>query len=72
MERRGALPILALAALVLLAACETGDHAFVRQAKEECAARGLDPAGDAYAGCVERRADEIAAYWMRALKTSGE
>jgi hypothetical protein len=55
-----------------LAACETGDQAFVRQAKEECAARGLDPAGDAYAGCVERRSDEIAAFWMRAMKTKGD
>ncbi len=72
MERRHAVPVIALAALSLLAACADGHDPFARQAQEECAARGLDPTEAAYTACVKRRSDEIAAYWMRALKTQGE
>ena len=63
---------LVLSALLLSAACAAGDDGIMRQAREECAARGLEPASAAYGACVDRRSEELYAYWARVLKTQGD
>ncbi len=60
---------LVLAALLFVTACAAGDNALLRQAKEECAARRLEPASEAYAGCVHDRSEELYEYWMREMKS---
>ncbi len=61
-----------LAAVLMVTACASGADGIMRQAKEECAARGLEPASAAYGGCVDRRSEELYAYWARVLKTHGD
>ncbi len=65
MDRTTPARAFVLSALLVVTACASGDDAFMRQAREECASRGLDPAGKAVAACVEKRSNELYAYWGR-------
>lgn len=65
MDRMAPARAFVVAALLGVTACASGDDALMRQAREECASRGLDPAGKASATCVEKRSNELYAYWGR-------
>ncbi len=72
MDRRTPARAFVLSAMLVVTACASGDHPLVRQAKEECAARGLDAAGEAYSACVEKRSNELYAYWLRVTSLPGD
>ncbi len=59
-------------AAFLVAACAPGDDPAVRQAKQECRARGLDPASTAFKACVERVSNAIYISWGRDLPSPGD
>ncbi len=65
MDRAVPARVFVLSALLVVTSCVSGDDALMRQAKEECASRGLDPAAKAYVACVEKRSNELYAYWGR-------
>ncbi len=57
----GTLNAALVSALLSVAAC--GDGAAMRQAKQQCQARGLDPASAAYAACVTQVSEAISVSW---------
>ena len=72
LDRRVPVHALLLSPLLIVTGCSSGDDALMRQAKEECAARGLDLASKAYGACVDKRSNELYEYWARKLKTVGD
>ena len=52
-------------AFLFIAACTSGDDAATRQAKQQCQARGLDPASAASKACVTQVSDAIYVSWGR-------
>ena len=50
---------------LFVAACTSGDDVATRQAKQQCQARGLDPASAAYEACVTQVSDAIYVSWGR-------
>ncbi len=65
----GTLKAALVLAVLFVAACTSGDDAAMRQAKQQCQARGLDPASAAYEACVKQVSDAIYVRWGRNLNT---
>ncbi len=55
--------LLVLTAL-FVSACAAGDHPAVRQAKQECEARGIRPSGPEFTRCVEERSEALYEAWF--------
>ncbi len=50
--------------MLFVSACAAaGDHPAVRQAKQECEARGIHPSGPEFTHCVEERSEALYEAW---------
>ncbi len=58
--------------LVILSVAACTDDAAMRQAKQQCQARGLDPASAAYAACVFQVSEAIYVSWGRDIPSQGD
>jgi len=56
---------------LIFVACTTGDDPLMRQANDECAARGMDVGSKAFDACVHRRSEALYKYWERRMFTGG-
>ncbi|MCZ6860902.1 MAG: hypothetical protein O7I42_11625, partial [Alphaproteobacteria bacterium] len=68
----GTLKAALVLAILFVAACTSGDNAATRQAKQQCQARGLDPASAAYDACVFQISEEIYISWGRDIQVMGD
>ena len=64
----------AMVVCVLLAAgCTPAkDSSITLQAKQYCSQRGLQAGTPEYETCVDKRADQLWAYWIDRLKSEGD
>ena len=56
--------LLVLTVLFVSACAAAGDHPAVRQAKQECEARGIRPSGPEFTRCVEERSEALYEAWF--------
>ncbi len=59
-------------AVFFVAACSSGDDAAMRQAIQQCQARGLDAASAAYDACVHQISEAIYVSWGRDIPSQGD
>ncbi len=68
----GTLKAALVLAVFFVAACTSGDDAAMRQAKQQCQARGLDAASAAYDACVHQISEAIYVSWGRDIPSRGD
>ncbi len=68
----GTLKSTLVLAIFLVTACTFGDDAAMRQAKQQCQARGLDAASAAHDACVHQISEAIYVSWGRDIQRMGD
>ncbi len=68
----GTLKAVLVLAVLFVAACTFGDDAAMRQAKQQCQARGLDAESAAYDACVHQISEAIYVSWGRDIPSRGD
>ncbi len=61
----GTLKVALVLAILFVTACTFGDVAVMREAKQQCQARGLDTTSAAYDACVHEVSEALSVGWGR-------
>ncbi len=72
MKKFGTLKAALVSAILSVTACTSGDDVAMRQAKQQCQARGLDAASAAYDACVHQISEAIYVSWGRDIQRLGD